>query len=177
MVRRLPEKDIFEVYGDVTTVLDHKRRWSRVQGRETKMGFTQFMYKLFQLNEDAARGRKTDATLLEIVLKEFDHSPKTMSSFDAGNQSISKLRHEFNAGRLQPKSWPPEAPGKVKQISLRYNALGQPVNSGSPTKLADNGYLKKQIHRFSDTVVETWQELFTRLGRKKTNWVHSDATE
>lgn len=132
-------------------------------GKTLKMGFVEYLNHLFDLNEDR---RYTDAKLKAIILDEFGHSAKTVASFSDGNQCISKVRHEFNQGLFQPSVWPPDNPGKIPRLSLRYNEQGQPVNSRAPTKVATNGFLQEQLIKFPK-VVETYEELLTRLGRDK----------
>lgn len=169
--------DIMSVYSDVENVPDYKERWSRVQGKKTGLGFCQFVWQLLLANENPATGRKTDKTLLAIILQEFANSETTVKSFEEGNQSIAKLRHEFNNGKLQGANWPLEHPGQNAVLSLRYNAHGQPVNTQAPTNVATNGWLKDQLRKFQDTVLETPEELLTRLGRKKYNWNRYDSIE
>lgn len=142
-------------------------------GLKTKMGFVEFLIHLFDLNEDR---RYTDAKLKAIILDEFGHNARTVTSFADGNQTVSKIRHEFNSAFYQPSIWPPENPGVVPRISLRYNDTGKPVNSRCPSQVATNGLLKEMLKKFSK-VVENYEQLLTRLGRSKRGWNNSNATE
>jgi hypothetical protein len=158
----MPKKTVFEAYRDMPNIHDERRRGPRIKGMRTQLGFCEFMWQLFKLNETE---RKTDATLKTIVMREYQHEPRTISSFENGNQTIAKLRHEYNSGRLQPKSYPGEHPGKVPQLSCRYNDLGVVMNPRRPSDPATNRELSNNHVRFQDTVHETFEELMARLGR------------
>ncbi len=152
---------------------DHRAPIRKTIGVKTKMGFVEFLNHLFDLNEDR---RYTDAKLKAIIMDEFGHNAKTVTSFADGNQTVSKIRHEFNQAFFQPSIWPPEDPGKVPRLSLRYNEQGKSVNSRCPSQIATNGFLKATLVKFPK-VRETYEELMIRLGRNKRNWNNPDATE
>lgn len=162
--------DKVEELGPIT---DMRQPIRKTIGKNLKMGFVEFLNHLFDLNEDR---RYTDAKLKKLILDEFGHHAKTVNSFSDGNQCVSKIRHEFNQGVFQPSLWPPENPGKIPRLSLRYNEQGQPVNSRAPTKVATNGFLKNQLQKFPK-VVETYEELLSRLGRDKKFWKDEGAIQ
>jgi len=154
-------------------ISDARQPIRKTIGKTLKMGFVEYLNHLFDLNEDR---RYTDAKLKALILDEFGHSAKTVASFSDGNQCVSKIRHEFNQGLFQPSVWPPDAPGRIPRLSLRYNDQGKPVNSRCPTKLATNGFLQEQLIKFPK-VVETYEELLTRLGRDKKRFQDKESIE
>lgn len=158
---------------EIGEVTDTRQPIRKTIGKNSKLGFVEYLNHLFDLNEYR---RYTDAQLKAIILEEFGHSAKTVASFSDGNQCVSKIRHEFNQGFFQPSVWPPENPGRIPRLSLRYNAQGKPVNSRSPTKLATNGFLKSQLEKFTK-VLETYEELLTRLDRARKNWDDPEAVD
>lgn len=158
---------------EIGDVSDIRQPIRKTIGKTLKMGFVEFLNHLFDLNEDR---RYTDAKLKAIILDEFGHSAKTVASFSDGNQCVSKIRHEFNQGFFQPSVWPPDNPGQIPRLSLRYNDHGKPVNSRAPTKLATNGFLQEQLLKFPK-VVETYEELLTRLGRDKKRFNDKESVE
>lgn len=177
--RKHPAKPVeFEKFLDsriqeIGEVADTRQPIRKTIGKQSKMGFVEFLNHLFDLNEYR---KWTDAQLKVVILDEFGHSAKTVASFSDGNQCVSKIRHEFNQGFFQPSVWPPENPGRIPRLSLRYNAQGKPVNSRSPTKIATNGFLKLQLEKFTK-VLETYEELLLRLGRSKKKWNDPEAID
>lgn len=157
-----PKRNVFEMYRDLPPVKDVRKRGPRIYGGRTHLGFSEFMWDLFRLNETE---RKTDATLRTIVMREFAHEQRTMASIECGNQTIAKLRHEYNRGKLQPKTFPSDHPGKVPKLSCRYNDQGQVMNPRAPSQIATNRAIWNNYLKFQDTVHETFEDLMTRLGR------------
>lgn len=157
-----PKRNVFEMYRDLPPVKDVRKRGPRIYGGRTHLGFSEFMWDLFRLNETE---RKTDATLRAIVMREFAHEQRTMASIECGNQTIAKLRHEYNRGKLQPKTFPSDHPGKVPKLSCRYNDQGQVMNPRAPSQIATNRAIWNNYLKFQDTVHETFEDLMARLGR------------
>lgn len=154
-------KNPFEIYAGIEQCPDNYRRLSRVAGNKTHAGFNVFVSQLFRLNEHPDN-RWNDKTLLQVLKKEFSHEPRTISSIEAGNTTIAKLRNEYNHAKLQPKGYPPEHPGRVPQISLRYDARKRPVVYQRPTHLADAIYLQRVFLQFHETVHESVDQLIVR---------------
>lgn len=161
-----PVKTIFDVYRKLDQVPDVRKRGPRIRGSKTGLGYIEFLHQLFRLNE---KERKTDPTLKRIIEIEFGHEPRTMESWQSGNTTVAKLRHEYNSGKLQPKSYPPEHPGKVHELSCRYDSKGRVVNPRFFSRVATNHELYNLHYRFGATVAETVEELMARLGRPATN--------
>lgn len=144
---------------------DQRRRHAQVYGQKTRLGFCEFVTSLFHLNE-ASDWRRTDADLRTMILDEFSHSASTLRSFEDGNQTIAKLRNEFNRAANQPKDFPPENPGKASVMSIRYGRDGMPVQYSSPHKsisklelLAHYDYIQKKW----GTIAESKADLEKRL--------------
>ena len=155
---------------------DRPRIYKKTIGATTGYGFVEFMINLFMANEVR---RYTDSTLKKIILAEFGHNDRTAKSFIKGNQSVGKLRIEFNSGIYMPQAWPVERPGHPPVISLKWNQVNgvyRPVRSRICTKTLTNGELRELLFRFP-RVQETPEKLFERLGRDRGNWNNDSATE
>lgn len=146
----------------VGTILENRKIIRKTTGKRTRMGFVEYLNHLFDINEDPSR-RYSDGKLKAIILDEFSHSKKTLDSFADGNQTVAKLRHEYNNGCFQPSTWPPEHPGKIAKMSVRYNDKGVPVNSRRPSQLATWDDLKV-LHAKFPKVKESLEQLKKRLG-------------
>ena len=155
--------ELFDVSASsVGTITENRKIIRKTTGKRTKMGFVEFLNHLFDTNENPAR-RHPDGKLKAMILDEFSHSKKTLDSFFDGNQTVAKLRHEYNTGCFQPSTWPPEHPGKLAVMSVRYNEEGVPANSRRPQIPATEEHLL-ELHAKFPRVQETAEQLIRRTG-------------
>lgn len=126
-----------------------RRSLKRVKvGKNFKLGFTNFISKLFQINEVNPRSKKmTDAEIARQIRAEYSHDPKILARFDPNRDDLSLIvstyRSEFNRGRLVQSSPPP----KPEMVSFQYDENGDAVN---PRFMIPRPYSEEEKRKIRD---------------------------
>lgn len=112
-----------------TPMINRKKIGKKI-GKKWGLGITHFTAFLFKTNEVRARSQKmTDAEIARQIAVEYAHVDGMAEKYDPRRNPelqnlISKLRSEYNRGRLVTADPPPER----KFISFSYDENGDPVN-------------------------------------------------
>ena len=97
-------------------------------GRRHKLNYCSFVFELFRINALAAKKDKmTDGEIRRQILEEFGHLKEYKERFEDEGKSItviSRLRSDYNRGRLVVAEPPP----KASEVSFSYDSDGDAVN-------------------------------------------------
>lgn len=116
----------------------YARRKNNRTGKNFNMGLRNYIAKLFEINETLPRNRKmTDSEILRQIRMEFSHLEHwKMKLSDLSPSWVTKLRSEYNRGRLTCKGVP-----KIR--SFAYDLDGDAINPRT-TNLQKFSFEQKQ---------------------------------
>lgn len=121
---------------DIQKTKDKKVLGARHRGKKFGLSVTDFICRLFEINENLPRLKKmTDAEIRRQIIVEYAHYPKTVDYYKSSSVSISDARQQYNRGTWKRKMPP-------KYLSYRYDNDGHKTWGSRNSRMKEETILK-----------------------------------